>query len=116
MIYCFIVIIHILDNILRSMDRSLNVTMVNQLLIMRSDNVTVILQWPQEPGAVYSVSVSPEVSYQAELNSMIYIFTISLTIPYDIQHNVSIESSLCGIIATRILKYGEMHHVPEEIQ
>ena len=32
--------------------------MVNQLL--RCDYVFVILQWPQEAGAVYHVSVSPE--------------------------------------------------------
>jgi hypothetical protein len=32
------------------MDRSLNVTMVNQLL--RGNDVIVTLQWPQEAGAV----------------------------------------------------------------
>ena len=109
--YCFIVIIHILDNVLRSMDRFLNVTMVNQVL--RSDDVTVTLQWPREPGAVYHVSVSSHI----ELTSMMYnIFMISLTISYNIQYNVSIESSLCGVTTTRILKYGEMHHVPEEVR
>ena len=88
------------------MDRSLNVTMVNQLL--RSDDVTVTLQWPREPGAVYNVSVSPEVSY-TELNSVIYnIFTlISLTISYDTQYNVSIVSSLCGITTTKVLNYSK---------
>ena len=87
------------------MDRSLNIAMVNQLL--RSDDVTVTLQWPREPGAVYNVNVSPEISY-TELNSMIYnIFVISLTISYNIQYNVSIESSLCGVTTTKVLKYGE---------
>ena len=88
------------------MDRSLNTTMVNQLL--RSDDVTVTLQWPREPGAVYNVSVSPEISH-TELNSMMCnIFMISLNISYDIQYNLNIESSLCGITTTRILTYGEI--------
>ena len=88
------------------MDRSLNVTMVNQLL--RSDDVTVTLQWLREPGAVYHVSVSPNVSH-TEFNSLIIynIFMISLTISYNIQYNVSIVSSLCGVTTTKILNYGK---------
>ena len=87
------------------MNRSLNVTMVNQLL--RSDDITVTLQWPREAGAVYPVSVSPEISH-TELNSMTYdIFTISLTISYDTQYNVSVVSSLCGITMTKVLNYGK---------
>ena len=39
-----------IDDVLGSMNRSLNVTMVNQFL--SSDDVTVILQWPRETGAV----------------------------------------------------------------
>ena len=103
-------IIHniILDDVLRSMDLSLNVTMVNQLL--RSDNVIVTLQWPREPGAVYNINISSEIS-DTELNSLLYnIFTISLTISYDIQYNLNIESSLCGVTTTRILTYGEIHY------
>ena len=88
------------------MDHSLNVTMVNQLL--RSDDVTVTLQWPQEPGAVYSVSVSPQTSH-TELISMTYsnMFTLNVTISYNIQYNVSIVSSLCGVTTNRALKYGK---------
>ena len=104
MVNCFIIIItNFIDEFLGSMDHSLNVTMVNQLL--RSDDVTVTLQWPREPGAVYNVSVSPEVSH-TELTSMEHnIFTISLTFSYDIQYNVSVVSSLCGVTTSRILKY-----------
>ena len=88
------------------MDGSLNVTMVNQFL--RSDDVTVTLQWPREPGAVYNVSVSPEVSHTELTTYIIYnIFTISLTISYNIQYNVGIDSSLCGVTTTKVLNYGE---------
>ena len=93
------------------MDCSLNVTVVNQLL--RSDDVTVTLQWPREPGAVYHVSVS-EVSH-TELNSMRHIFAINLTISYNIQYNVSIVSSLCGVTTTKALKYGRYENDSEII-
>ena len=87
------------------MGRSLNVTMMNQLL--RSADVSVTLQWPREPGAVYHVNVSPKVSH-TELASMgHYIFAINVTISYNVQYNVSIVSSLCGVTTTRILKYGK---------
>ena len=69
------------------MDHFFNVTMVNQLL--RSDDVTVILQWPREAGAVYHVSVSPEISHITVMT-----VTINLTVSYNIQYNVSIVSSL----------------------
>ena len=93
-----------IDEFLNSLDCSLNVTMVNQLL--RSDDVTVTLQWPREPGAVYHVNITPEISH-TELNSVTYIFTINLTISYNIQYNVSIVSSLCGVTTTKVLNYGE---------
>ena len=74
------------------MDRSLNVTMVNQLL--RSDDVTVTLQWLREPGAVYHINVMPETSYTyTELTNTMTIM-INLTVSYNTQYNVSIESSL----------------------
>ena len=92
-----------IDDILSSVDRSLNVTMVNQLL--RSDDVTVTLQWLREPGAVYSVNVSPEASHTEHVSTGHYIFTINLIISYNIQYNVSIVSSLCGVTTTRVLKY-----------
>ena len=89
------------------MDRSLNniITMVNQLL--RSDDVTITLQWPREPGAVYSVSVSPKVSHIEHVSTGHYIFAINLIISYNIQYNVSIVLSLCGVTTNRVLKYGK---------
>ena len=98
---CFMISI---DEFLGSMDRSLNVTVVNQLL--RNDDVTVTLQWPREPGAVYHISVSPEISH-TELLSMEHVFTMNLTISYDTQYYVSIVSSLCGVTTTKVLNYGE---------
>ena len=35
------------------------------------------------------------------------IFAINLTVSYNIQYNVSIDSSLCGIITTKVLNYGK---------
>ena len=89
------------------MDRSLNVTTVNQLLT--SDDVTVTLQWPQEAGAVYNVSVSPEISQTEHALLMRHnsgFFAINLTISYNIQYNVSIVSSLCGVTTTKVFNYG----------
>ena len=88
------------------MDRSLNVTMVNQLL--RGDDVTVTLQWPREPGAVYHVNISQEAPHSQLANTMIVVM-INLTISYDIQYNVSIVSSLCDATTTKVyvLNYGK---------
>ena len=94
---CFII-----DDVL---DHSLNVTMVNQFL--RSDDITVTLQWPREPGAVYNVSVSPEISYTEHVSKEYTIFTMNLTIPYNNHYNVSIISSLCGVTTNKVLKYGK---------
>ena len=86
-----------------STDHPLNVTLMNHFL---RNSVTVTLQWPQEPGAVYHVSVSPEISHTSHNSTM-----ISLMISYDIQYNVSIESSLCGVTTTRVLKYGRYERI-----
>ena len=69
-------VINSIEDVLRSMDHSLNVTMVNQLL--RSDDVTVTLQWPQEAGAVYHVNVLPEVSHTELTTKSHDIFAINL--------------------------------------
>ena len=95
-----IIILLYLDDVL---DRSLNVTMVNQLL--RNDDVIVTLQWPREAGAVYHVNVSPETPHIKVTNAM--TVTINLTVSYNIQYNVSIVSSLCGVTTTKVLKYGK---------
>ena len=75
---------------------------MNQYL--EDSNVTVTLQWPREPGAVYRVNVSPftEFTNNATNDSVV----INLTISYNIQYNVSIVSSLCGVTTTKVLKYG----------
>ena len=94
-----------IDDALQSADRSLNVSLVNQLL--RNNDVTVTLQWPQEAGAFYHVNVLPEISHTEFTTTSHDIFTINLTISYDIQYNVSIVSSLCGDTTTKVLNYGE---------
>ena len=83
---------------------SLNVTLVNHIL--RIENITVTLQWPREAGAVYSASVSPEIPHTKFTTSN----HINLTISYNIQYNVSIVSSLCGVTTTKVLNYGKSKH------
>ena len=73
----------------------------NQLL--SNDDVTVTLQWPQEPGAVYHINVSPQIPFTELTNAMIIM--INLTVSYNIQYNVSIVSSLCSVTTTKVLKY-----------
>ena len=95
-----------IDEFLRSMNCSLNITVVNQLL--RSDDVTVTLQWPREAGAVYHVSISPEVYILSHTEfTNVMIITINLVVSYNTQYNVSIVSSLCGITTTKVLNYGK---------
>ena len=85
------------------MDRSLNVTMVNQLL--SNDDVTVTLQWPREPGAVYHINVSPQTPHIQLTNAMIIM--VNLSVSYNILYNASIISSLCGVTTTKVLNYGK---------
>ena len=85
------------------LDGSLTITVVNQLL--RSDDVTVTLQWPREAGAVYSVNVSPQTPLTELTNAMTIM--INLTISYNTRYNMSIVSSLCGITTTKVLNYGK---------
>ena len=94
-----------IDDALQSADCSLNASLVNQLL--RNNGVIVTLQWPRESGAVYHVNILPEMSH-TELTTMSHnIFTINLTTSYNIQYNVSIVSSLCGVTTTKVLNYGK---------
>ena len=58
----------------------------------------VTLQWPQEPGAVYNVSVLPETPYTDLVGHTSTM--INLTISYDILYHVSIASSLCDVTTT----------------
>ena len=76
--------------------------------ILRNNNVTVTLQWPQEAGAVYSIDILPEMSHTALTEALYYNSnTIDLTISYDIQYNVSILSSLCVVTTNKVLNYGK---------
>ena len=99
--YLIIIILLYLDDVL---DRSLNVTMVNQLL--SNDDVTVTLQWPREPGAVYHINALPQTPH-IQLTNMTLTSMINLTVSYNILYNVSIISSLCGVTTNRVLKYGK---------
>ena len=85
------------------MNLSLHVTMVNQHL--NNDDVIVTLQWPREAGAVYHINVSPETPHIKVTNIMTIM--IYLTVSYNIQYNVSIVSSLCGVTTTKMLNYGK---------
>ena len=82
-----------IDYTRQSTDNSFNVTLVNQLL--RLDDVTVTLQWLQEPGAVYRFNVLPDTSH-TELTRIMSLdsITVNLTLFYNIQYNVFIVSSL----------------------
>ena len=103
---------YIIDDALHSMDRSLNVSLVNQLLT--NNSVTVALQWPREAGAVYSVNVFPVTSHTELTETLILNYntiTINLTISYNIQCNVSIVSSLCGVTTTKVIKYSKYTYI-----
>ena len=77
----------------------LNVSLVNHFL---RNGITVTLQWPQEAGAIYHVHILPVTELTNEMSLM-----INLMISYNIQHNISIASSLCGVTTTKVLKYGK---------
>ena len=74
---------------------------MNQLL--GNNSVTVILQWPREPGAIYHINIKPETPHNEFITDH---HNIVVTISYNIQYNVSIESSLCGVTTTEVLNYG----------
>ena len=72
------------------------------------NGIRITLQWLQEPGAVYWVSVLPatEVTNIMNDNSVMINLTISYNIYYEL--NVSISSSVCDVTMTRVLKYGRL--------
>ena len=91
---------------MQSANHILDISLMNHFL---RNSVTVTLQWPQEPGAVYRVNVSPpltdsEVTNNATNHDSV---VINVTISYNIQYNVSIVSSLCGVTTTKVLSYGK---------
>ena len=75
---------------------------MNQFLVNK--NVTVTLQWSREAGAVYHVYIIPEIPHTEFIANTAIV--INLTISYNIQYNVSVVSSLCGVTTTKALKYG----------
>ena len=81
--------------------------MVNQLLGV--NNVTVTLQWPREPGAIYHISVSPETLLMKSHAIILShdTITVNLTISYNVRYDVTIVSSLCNVTATKILTYSK---------
>ena len=91
---------------MQNANHSLNVFLVNHLL--RNNDVTVTLQWPGEAGIIYHVNVFPDTSL-TESHAIMSdnTITINLTISYNIQYNVSIVSSLCGVTTTKVLNYGK---------
>ena len=92
-----------IDDALQSTSRYLNVSLVNQLL--RNNYIIVTLQWPREAGAVYRISVFPQTLHSVLTNAMAVM--VNLTVSYNIQYNISIASSLCGVTTTKVLNYGK---------
>ena len=82
---------------------------MNQLF--ENNNVTVTLQWPGEAGAVYRINTLRTPGTLPIATEFISghhgDVVINLTIPYNIQINLSIISSLCGATTTKVLKYGK---------
>ena len=89
------------------------VTLVNLIQLLKNNNVTVTLQWPQEAGVVYHVNVLPEISLNIiskshAIMSHNNINTVNLMIFfYNIQYTLSIISSLCGVTTTKALNHGK---------
>jgi hypothetical protein len=76
-----------------------------------SDNITVILEWPDEGGGVsYSASVVPE-SLMVEMltGSVTGFINTKLVLLYNTPYNLSTVATLCGVNSTNIteLNYGE---------
>ena len=69
-----------------------------------NNDVMVTLQWPREAGAVYHVNAMPYIEFVANHNTV--VINLTILIAYNIQYNLSIVSSLCGVTTTKILKYG----------
>ena len=93
-------------SIVQSTDHSLNVTLVNHLLT--NNDVTVTLQWPSDAGVVYSVNISPDLETpHTLLTEALNYNSIIITISFNVQYNISIVSSLCGVTTTQVLNYGK---------
>ena len=65
---------------------------VNITSNLSSDSVTVNLDWTEEDGVSYNVSVTPAPLMIRQVCSN----CVELTVPYNIVYNVSVLSTLCG--------------------
>ena len=72
--------------------------------------MTVILEWGQEDGVLYDVSVVPNVTIRLN-QSTLSRFSVLLIVSYNIQYNVSVVATLCGRSTTHVteLRYGKLH-------
>ena len=70
-----------------------------------TENITVILGWSEDKGALYDLVVLPQALIKIYNSSTIIV----LTLQYNVLYNVSAALSLCGHISTDTLKlnYGE---------
>ena len=70
-----------------------------------TENITVILRWTEDRGALYETVVLPQAFKIISTTSL----SIVLTLQYNVLYNVSIAVSLCGHISIDKLKlnYGE---------
>ena len=64
---------------------------VNITSNLSSDSVTVNLDWTEEDGVSYNVSVTPPLMIRQVCSTC-----FELTVPYNIVYNVSVLSTLCG--------------------
>ena len=81
---------------------------VNITSNLSSDSVTVNLDWTEEDGVSYNVSVTPPLMIRQVCSNC-----VELTVPYNIVYNVSVLSTLCGrnTAATVVeLIYSKCHH------
>ena len=64
---------------------------VNVTSNLSSDSVTVNLDWTEEDGVSYNVSVTPPLMIKQVCSTC-----VELTVAYNIVYNVSVLSTLCG--------------------
>ena len=73
-----------------------------------TNNATVTLEWAQEAGVSYNVSIIPQVDVKFIDNTAVQLIGVA----YNVGYNVSIVSILCGRNSTTTsiqLSYGESH-------
>ena len=79
---------------------------INSKAQFGTNNATVTLEWSQEAGVTYNVSVAPKMDVNFIDNTAVKLIGVA----YNVGYNVSIVSILCGrnSTTTRVqLSYGE---------